>query len=251
MSKEQRINQYQRNYLSQYGFEAEMVKYRHRLLMERLRANNPQTVIEVGCGAELLYGHYIQAGESAEQWLIVEPGNEFYDIAANSGLPNLTVLRGFFEEMAPQIRECMPKAPDMIIMSSVLHEVAAPGDLLKVAVALMDERSALHVSVPNATSMHRMLAKSMGLINDLEVLSTRNLELLQRRVYDLESLRKEIETAGLSSVSEGGYLVKPFTHEQMQSISPYLGEEVLDGLYQLGKDHQSWASEIYLEARKL
>jgi hypothetical protein len=63
-------------------------------------------------------------------------------------------------------------------------------------------------------------------------------------------LRVDIDATGLAVVREGGYLVKPFTNEQMQTISPQLGVAVLDGLYQLGKDHPELASEIYLEACK-
>jgi hypothetical protein len=106
------------------------------------------------------------------------------------------------------------------------------------------------VNVPNATSFHRLLAKSMGLINDIKSPSTRNTELLQHRVYDVSSLRKEIEAIGLVMVGNGGYLVKPFTHAQMESISPYIGEDVFDGLFHLGKSLPDLASEIFIEARK-
>lgn len=249
MGKEKRINQYQENYLSQYGFEAQMVKYRRQLVMERLNAIKPRTLVEVGCGSELLYQHYFQAAGAVDQWVIVEPGSEFYGIAAKCGLPNLAAIQGFFEEAIPQIKALLPTPPDMIIISSVLHEVASPRELLRAAQSIMGEQSVLHVNVPNATSFHRMLAKSMGLIDDVKVLSTRNFELSQQRVYDAASLRTDIEASGLAVVNEGGYLVKPFTHAQMQAITPDIGEAVLDGLYQMGKAHPKLASEIYLEAR--
>jgi len=250
MNKENRINQYQENYLNQYGFEAQMVKYRRKLVMERLDAIKPRTVVEVGCGSELLYQHYFQVAGAVDQWIIVEPGSEFYGIATKSGLPNLVAIQGFFEEAIPQIQVHLPTPPEMIIISGVLHEVASPRELLRAAQNIMGQQSVLHVNVPNATSFHRMLAKSMGLIDDVKVLSTRNLELLQQRVYDAASLRIDVEATGLAAASQGGYLVKPFTHAQMQAIFPFIGEAVLDGLYQMGKDQPELASEIYLEARK-
>jgi 2-polyprenyl-3-methyl-5-hydroxy-6-metoxy-1,4-benzoquinol methylase len=250
MNKEKQINQYQEIYLNQYGFEAQMVRYRQRMVIERLNAIKPKTVIEVGCGADLLYQHYIHRGDTVDQWIIVEPGTKFYGIASKSGLPNLITIQGFFEEAVPQIKTQLPTPPDMIIMSGVLHEVASPRELLRAAKSLMGQQSVLHVNVPNATSLHRMLGKSMGLIKDVKDLSTRNIELSQQRVYDAASLRIDIDATGLSVVSEGGYLVKPFTNDQMQTLSPQLGAAVLDGLYQLGKDLPALASEIYLEARK-
>lgn len=248
MNKESRIHQYQENYRTQYGFEAEMVKYRRKFVMERLNAIKPKTVVEVGCGSELLYQHYYQEKGAVDQWIIVEPGTEFYCVASKSGLVNLVAIQGFFEDAIPQIRAQLPTPPDMIIMSSVLHEVSSPQDLLKAAQRIMGEQSVLHVNVPNATSFHRMLAKAMGLIGNVNKLSARNLELLQHRVYDATSLRLDIEASGLEIVSEGGYLVKPFTHAQMQAIYPHIGDAVLDGLYQLGKEHPELASEIYAEA---
>ncbi len=250
MDKETRIAQYQANYFNQYGFEAEMVKYRRKLVMERLAVHKPRTVVEVGCGSELLYQHYAQAAGQVECWIVVEPGQEFYEVAASSGLPDLVAIQAFFEDATRQIRDHLPAPPEMIIISSVLHEVANPHKLINAAKSLMDQRSVLHVNVPNASSFHRLLARSMGLIGDVRQLSARNQHLLQHRVYDTHSLRADIEAAGLRPVAEGGYFVKPFTHAQMERIADQLGDAVLDGLYALGKERPDLASEIYLEARR-
>ena len=114
----------------------------------------------------------------------------------------------------------------------------------------MGERSLLHINVPNADSLHRMLAKAMGLISDTHNLSSRNIELLQQRVYDKQSLQHEVESLGFVVVEQGGYFVKPFTHGQMQSMTPILGTGVLDGLYKLGIEQPGIASEIYAEVRR-
>lgn len=50
MIKENRISQYQENYLSQYGAEAKMVKYRRHLMMERLSDIRPEdSVVKPFC----------------------------------------------------------------------------------------------------------------------------------------------------------------------------------------------------------
>ncbi|MBE0475319.1 methyltransferase domain-containing protein [Rhodoferax sp.] len=250
MNKENRITQYQQNYFSQYGFEAAMVKYRRKLVMERLAAIRPKTVLEVGCGAELLYQHHVQAAGPVERWIVVEPGQEFHQVAASSGLPNLLAIQGFFEDVTSQIKDQLGTPPDLIIISSVLHEVAQPLKLLEAAKSLMDERSVLHVNVPNAASFHRLLARSMGLIDDVKQLSERNLHLLQHRVYDRQSIRSDVEAAGLLPVAQGGYFIKPFTHAQMALVAEQLGAAVLDGLYAMGKERPELASEIYIEARR-
>lgn len=249
MKDSDRINQYQEHYLNQYGFEAVMVKYRRKLVMERMAAIKPKTVVEVGCGCELLYQHYLQVAGKVERWIIVEPGHVFHDIAAASNLPNLEVIHGFFEDATQQVKELLPMPPEMIVISGLLHEVASPIKLLGAARSIMGERSVLHANVPNATSLHRLLAKSLGLIGNVKELSARNTKLMQFKVYDSNSLRYDIEAAGLAPIEKGGYFIKPFTHEQMELVAAQIGEAVLDGLYSLGKELPDLASEIYIEAR--
>lgn len=246
------ITQYESAYLADYGFESVMVAYRRRMLLERLAQHTPQTVVEIGCGFELLYRHYLNQGGYVERWVIVEPGEQFASTARAAGLPNLHVIQAFFEDATEQIRALLPTPPQLIICSGLLHEVSDANLLLAAIASVMGEDTMLHVNVPNATSFHRRLAYSMGLIHDLKAMSDRNHQLLQHRVYDRESLEQDLRAAGLTIAESGGYLVKPFTHAQMERITPALGgDAVLEGLYQLGKDAPDWASEIYAEARKV
>jgi SAM-dependent methyltransferase len=242
------ISQYESAYLADYGFESAMVAYRHRLLLERLTKHCPKSVVEIGCGAELLYRHYLDQAGSVDRWIIVEPGQQFADAARGQALPNLYVIQAFFEDVAEDIRQSLPAPPQLVVCSSVLHEVPDAGRLLNAIASIMGKETLLHVNVPNAKSFHRRLAKSMGLVHDLKAMSDRNQQLLQHRVYDRETLDADIRAAGLSVSECGGYLVKPFTHGQMERITSLLGEQVLDGLYQLGKEAPEWASEIYVEA---
>lgn len=145
---------------------------------------------------------------------------------------------------------CLPP-PQLIICSSVLHEVPDVPRLLSAIASVMGEHTHLHVNVPNAASFHRRLAKSMGLIQELKAMSDRNQQLLQHRVYDREALEQDLHKAGLTITGSGGYLVKPFTHHQMETITPALGDAVLDGLYELGKENPEWASEIFAEGNKV
>ncbi len=251
MSKENRINQYQSKYMIQFGFEAEMVRYRRNLVMERMDGIQPKVVVEVGCGSDLLYQHYLETHEAVDQWIVVEPGSEFYGIAADSGLPNLTAIQNFFEDSIEQLKACLPNPPDMIIISGVLHEVESPVKLIEAAKSIMDEHTVLHINVPNATSFHRRLAKSMGLIDNTKELSGRNVKFMHYHVFDSEALKQDIVSAGLTAIEGGGYFIKPFTHEQMESVAESVGAKVLDGLFLLGREMPELASEIYIEAKRV
>ena len=87
----------------------------------------------------------------------------------------------------------------------------------------------------------------MGLIADTQEISARNLSLLQHRVFNMRSLQADLAIAGMRVIDEGGYLVKPFTHAQMEQVSQLLGGGVLDGLFHLGREMPELASEIFVE----
>ncbi|KMW57404.1 SAM-dependent methyltransferase [Candidatus Rhodobacter oscarellae] len=240
------ISRYTKDYNDDYGFEAEMVRYRCQLVQERLSHYRPANVIELGCGRDLQAAAYVNAGGQWDSWTIVEPSATFAEVARQSGLPNLNVVQGFFEEIAPSDLG----AADFILCSGLLHEVPDADSLMSAIAARMCPDTVVHLNVPNARSMHRQLAQNMGLIQDLTELSARNTTLQQPRVYDLERLCAQAAAHGLRVTETGGHLVKPFTHAQMLPLVESLGREVMDGLYQLGRARPDLASEIFIEARR-
>ena len=222
-----------------------MVRYRRTLVLERLTHHRPRTIVELGCGADLQAQGYSDAGGRWNDWLIVEPSQTFADQARASTLPNLRVVQGFFEDVADRV----PRQIDVLLCSGLLHEVPDSDRLVSAMCRQMTPETILHVNVPNAASMHRQLARTMGLIDDVKAISPRNASLQQPRVYDLRDLTAQLERHGLAITATGGHLVKPFTHKQMEPLVGALGRDVMNGLYGLGKDMPELASEIFVEAR--
>jgi SAM-dependent methyltransferase len=241
---------YARLYAANYGFEAAMVAARRRLLLELLTKLRPRTVVEVGCGTELLSLAARRQGLSPERWLIVEASGEFARQAREQVLSvrGIEVIEGFAEHAVEKVREGLPSGPELVICSSLLHEVPDSRELLGAVRAILGRGGGvLHVNVPNALSLHRRLARGMGLLGTESDLSERNRLLAQREVFDAASLDRVISEAGFSIRERGGYLVKPFTHEQMAQL-PFLDEAMLDGLFALGRELPEIASEIFVNA---
>ncbi len=239
------ITSYTTEYLEDFGFEAEMVSYRRKLVLERLAHYSPQTIVELGCGADLQAEGYWDAGGSWADWMIIEPSEVFADRARASPLSGIRVVQGFFEDVADQV----PDSVDLMLCSGLLHEVPDSDRLISAMRQRMGPQTVLHVNVPNAQSIHRQLAHAMNLIDDVKAISPRNASLQQPRVYDLPDLTAQLERNGLSITATGGHFVKPFTHQQMEPLVAELGRNVMDGLYELGKRLPDLASEIYVEAR--
>ena len=148
------IGKYESAYLADYDFESVLVAYRRRLLLERLAARAPRTVVEVGCGDDLLYAHHVAQGNRVGQWIVVEPGQRFVEgaRAQKDRLPNLEVVQGFLEDEVETVRSLLGGAPYLVVCSGLLHEVADARRLLTRIVDVMDACTSVHVSVPNASS---------------------------------------------------------------------------------------------------
>jgi 2-polyprenyl-3-methyl-5-hydroxy-6-metoxy-1,4-benzoquinol methylase len=250
--KQTRIRHYQDLYVKEYGFEAAMVAARQKLLIELLGRHKPEVVLEVGCGADLLARRAAQAGLAIRRWVIVEPAEEFARAAA-VGAPSsieMRVVRGFMEDSVTSALTACGKPPDFVIVSSLLHELPDPVAFLQSIRTLLNANSVVHLNVPNAGSFHRRLARAMGLIPAEKALTARNQALAQCRVFDLPELVALLAQAGFTVEETGGYLIKPFTHKQLESISELMTPELLEGLWRLGRELPEWASEIYVQAKR-
>jgi SAM-dependent methyltransferase len=249
--RQKRIQRYQQAYQEEYGFEAVLVAARQRLMLELIRHENPNVVVEIGCGTDLLSKRVEAEGLSLGRWIIVEPSETFAAIAeeAASLLTGLNVIRGFVEDRVQAVLSLCPSPPDLVICSGVLHEVPELPPVLRAVHRLLEAGGLLHVNVPNAYSLHRRLARAMGMIADERELSPRNVALSQFRVFDLAGLQSDLTAAGFRIEETGGYLIKPFTHKQMEVIRGILSPELLDGLWALGRELPEFASEIYANAR--
>jgi SAM-dependent methyltransferase len=251
LSKQQRICNYADAYVADYGFEQRMVESRQRLLLELLARASPDCVREVGCGAQLLFPLALSAGIDVRRWVIVEPAPAFADAAAvvaATSACDVRIVRGFVEDCSDEVAAACVEPPAVVLVAGVLHEVADPLRLLRVLRGLVADDGILHASVPNALSLHRRLARAMGLIAHEKVPSERNLRLMQPHLFDLADLVAMLASAGFSVRDSGGYFLKPFTHAQMESIAALMTPDILDGLWQLGRELPDLASEIFVDA---
>lgn len=251
MEKRQRIAKYVKRYMADYGFEAVMVAARQRLILELLTRIRPKVVLEIGCGIDLLGTYVKRARLPVEQWVIVEPAQRFFNAARllRMGATRVDVIRGFFEDSVDAVRACCRRAPDFIVCSGLLNEVEQPERILRSARSLLGASGVVHVNVPNAHSLHRRLARAMGIIATERQLTRRNRLLAQYRVFDLAGLIDLAAGTGFRVVEKGGYFLKPFTHAQMESIAGVLSNKMLDGLWQLGRELPELASEIYVNLK--
>lgn len=221
------------------------VKYRQKSVVKSLQKYKHNSILEVGCAMDS-QGNYI---EDIKEYVIVEPGHEFLEKAKND-LKGKAVhyVEGVMEDSVEVLKKWNY---DFIIVGGLLHEVENPTLFLERLQSICNKETVVHVNVPNARSVHRLLAEKCGFIKDVHSLTDRNAQFQQHKVFDLETLSLLIQGAGGKILDQGSYFVKPFTHEQMMRClqEGIINENILDGLDRLIEHMPDLGSEIYVNFR--
>jgi SAM-dependent methyltransferase len=235
------------DYVSSYRalpFEPVQAAYRRRLVLSRVAAAGPRRLLEIGCGALPLFPDL-----PGVACTVLEPATEFAAGARRmaAGRADVTVVEALAEDVDPLD---LGSPFDVVVLSCLLHEVPDPRRLLAAARRACAPGGVLHVNVPNATSLHRLLAVAMGLIPDPAATSDTQRTMQQRAVYDAAGLHREVTGAGFDVRASGSLFVKPFTHAQMQHLVDvgFLTPHLLDGLDALAARLPELGSELWVDA---
>ena len=224
-------------------FESIQASFRRRMVLQRIKLARPQRLLEIGCGENALFTDL-----PGQDVTVVEPSIEFADVARKSAnrFTNVQVINGFLEDVNVDLGQF-----DGVVISCLLHEVTDPAALLQAAKHCCAQGAWLHVNVPNSQSLHRLLAVAMGLITESSALSDMQLKMQQQRTYDSTSLQAAINDAGFTCIDSGSLFIKPFTHQQMQSLVDlgFMTSAILEGLDRLSMQLPVIGSEIWCEAR--
>ncbi|MFW3173006.1 class I SAM-dependent methyltransferase [Geodermatophilus sp. CPCC 206100] len=235
------------DYVAQYRalpFEPLQAGFRRRRVLAQVRAHAPRRLLEIGCGEAPLFLD-LPGVETA----VIEPAPAF---AANArhlaaGHGATTVVEQHAEDVT---LPALGGPFDVVVLSCVLHEVPDPQRLLAAARRFCGAGGVLHVNVPSAHSLHRLLAVAMGLIPDPATESDTQRTMQQRGVYDAAGLERELTEAGFRIRERGSIFVKPFTHAQMQQLvdEGFLTPRLLDGLDALAATLPDLGSELWADA---
>lgn len=221
-------------------FESIQLSYRRKMVLNQILEIGPESILEIGCGEKPLF-----IDVPFFKHTVIEPSLEFYNHAKRmASARNVELINSFLEDY-----DFENKKFDMIVASCVLHEVESPQAFLAAIKSVCSQNSVVHINVPNALSMHRILAKEMGIIPDVFAQSNTQ-EIMQQRskVYDISNLINEIERAGFVVKNSGSIFIKPFSHKQMQELINigFIDEAMLDGFDKLISYFPDFGSEIWV-----
>lgn len=239
------IEDYSREY-RELPFEATQAQFRRRLVLEQINSNCSESVLEIGCGMHPLFTSL----KSETEVVVVEPSAEFAMCARQlaASHSNARVIEDFIENIIDPIRL---DGFDFIVLSSLLHEVESPENLLRAVLRHCNPQTVIHINVPNAYSLHRLLAVEMGLVSDVFNRSDTQQRMQQSSTFDLVGLARLLIAEGFEVVDSGSYFIKLFTHAQMQQLCDigFLNDDHLRGFSGLIRHLPQFGSEIYVNAR--
>lgn len=218
-------------YSSNKGFDTQLVKYGFRTLRPFFRGTS---CLELGPADGQMTRLLVEVFDHVTA---VDGAQRFCEMLKQQvASPNLEVVCSLFEGFEPAGKF------DTVIMTHVLEHVENPVQLLHRVSGWIGATGVILVLVPNANSIHRLVAVKMGLLEHPGHLNERDLRLGHRKVYTLAELKAHVGAAGLEVLATGGNFFKPLTNRQ---IEEWWAEGMLEGFYKLGKDLPEYAAEIY------
>lgn len=172
---------------------------------------------------------------------VIDGSNTFIEMAKKRVPKNVEFVHTLFEDYSPD------KKFDYIFAAYVLEHVNDAVGFLHLARSLLDEHGLLFIVVPNAHALSRQLARHMGLIESLYELTPNDINHGHRRVYDRITLTRDIETAGLQQISQGGLLLKLLADFQMDKMidSGIIGDTEIEALYKMGLEYPNLAGSLF------
>jgi len=217
----------------QLDFDKTLVRLRYRSIKKYFVG---EKVLELGSAEGIMTRMLL---DDFNHIAVVEAASKLLDLVPdNSKISKYNCLIEDFES---------DQLYDTIILDHVLEHVDHPVNILKAAARNLSIGGRFIIGVPNALSIHRLVAVEMGLLESPYELNERDITVGHRRVYDMERLLADVDAAGLVTIDVGGSLLKPLSNGQIQDcFSP----EMIEGFYKVGEMFVNHAADIFAVVTK-
>jgi 2-polyprenyl-3-methyl-5-hydroxy-6-metoxy-1,4-benzoquinol methylase len=219
-----------------YDFDYRM----HDYILRRLEAHLPPgRALELGC----YHGAFTQRLERRYPDLTVAEGaSDLIEVARLAVSSRVTFIKTLFQDFEPDAT-----FDAIFLIHTLEHLDEGAEQLARIGDWLKPGSGRLFVVVPNAHAPSRQIAVEMGLISHAAAVTDGERAHGHRRTYSLDTLGKECRSARLRIIERGGVFFKPFANFQFDALlkSGIIGEEYLEGCYQLGMRYPDLCSSIY------
>lgn len=234
------LDQYTSAYEASFAYQFDnniMLNWYPERIMQAARPD--QALLELGVG----HGYSSQRfSEFFARHDVVE-GSPAVIERFRAAFPNCkaNIHEAYFETFTPG------KTYDLIVMGFVLEHVEDPGLILRHFRQFLRPGGKCFVAVPNGETLHRRFGRAAKLLDDYFALTAADLALGHRRVYSVDSLREEMETAGYTLERTEGIFLKPLTTAQLASLK--LDDKITRAMCEVGVNYPELCAGLLVEAR--
>lgn len=160
---------------------------------------------------------------------------------------NVKFINSLFEEAILETKF------DNIVLTHVLEHVDDPIVVLKrINDEWLSDNGRLFLVCPNANAPSRQIAVKMGLISHNSAVTPAEAEHGHRITYSLDTLERDVTTAGLNVIYRSGIFFKALANFQWDKLlnTDVISPEYLDGCFQLGQHYPDLCASIFLLCEK-
>ncbi len=214
-------------------FDRYLIVFKHRAIKANLCGDR---LLELGSASGVMTRLFLDHLKHID---VLEGAKEYIDILK----PELGGRVDFFHSLWEEF-ETDRRYTDMV-MAGALEHLEDPVGVLRKIKNWLDPNleSAIHLTVPNANSLHRKIGVAMGSIPSITSLSERDHMIGHQRVYTSALLRQHIEEAGLKVDLLQGIYLKPLPHSEMETWPL----ERINAFYEVGKEFSDNCAELYVK----
>jgi len=218
------------------NYSAYIYPYRYRLVRQNMQGPK---VLEVGVGHADVTNWLSEDGDF--EIVSIDGSQLVLDKALEkiSHPERVAFVHTYFEEFDSDIMF------DDILMTNSLEHVEDPVKVMSYMRKFLKPGGSLHITVPNAMSIHRMLGKEMGMLKHETSLNSHDVKVGHQRVYTPELLKEHVISAGFKVVHQDGIILKALSNLQINVLMDTYGKELIDGLFAVGRRLPELSAEIY------
>jgi 2-polyprenyl-3-methyl-5-hydroxy-6-metoxy-1,4-benzoquinol methylase len=232
---ESRINKYN------YYFD-DLMKYKIiQNLDELIDTSNISNVLEVGCFEGSMTKILSKKFNLVD---VLEPSIKCIN-KLKDNFHNVTFINKLLQEYDTD------KKYDLIIISHTLEHIENQVDALKKLKSLVKENGYLYVIVPNGTSISRLIAHKLNIVEYPCCVTPGEKEHGHFITYDLYTFERHFREANINNIKLGGIVLKIFGNIQYDNAFKHniINEDFIEACYKLGKERPMDCASIYCLAK--
>lgn len=217
-----------------------MLNYYPKRIIELLGIGfEKKSCLELGIG----FGYTARIfSKSFHKYTVIEGSQEIiHKFREENRDLTIEIINSFFEDWSAKDQKY-----DVIILGFILEHVDDPVGILKQYKEYLSANGRIFIAVPNAEALNRRVGRTAGLLNNIEELSQNDLLLGHKRYYRLESLRCDINRAGLHVLREEGIFMKVMSTRQMVALK--IPDNIMRGYLEIAKEYPELSCALLLEA---